>query len=128
MFQCVWPLHKWHVNLVSTIYVVISMYLEWKQNEHLNFMFILAIRYFIYLFFIKRNGLPSGSDGKESACNVGDLGSIPGSGRSPGEGNGYPLQYSCLRNSMHRLALVGYSPWGHKELDTKKWLTISLFT
>ena len=45
---------------------------------------------------------PDGSDGKESACNAGDLGSIPRSGRSPGEGNGYPLQYSCLQNSMDR--------------------------
>ena len=43
---------------------------------------------------------PGGSDSKESACNVGDLGSIPGLGRSPGEGNGYPLQYSGLENSM----------------------------
>ena len=41
-----------------------------------------------------------GSDGKESACSAGDPGSIPMSGRSPGEGNGYPLQYSCLENSM----------------------------
>ena len=47
-------------------------------------------------------GFPSGSDGKESACNSGDLGLIPGLGRSPGEGNGYPLQYSCLENSMDR--------------------------
>ena len=47
-------------------------------------------------------GLPGGSNGKESACNVGDLGLIPGSGRSPGEGNGSPLQYSCLENSMDR--------------------------
>ena len=45
---------------------------------------------------------PGGSDGKESACNAGDLGSIPGSGRSPGEGNGYPLQYSHMEKSMHR--------------------------
>ena len=43
-----------------------------------------------------------GSEGKESACNVGDQGSIPGSGRPPGEGNGYPLQYSCLENSTDR--------------------------
>ena len=43
---------------------------------------------------------PGGSDGKESACNEGDLGLIPGSGRSPGEGNGNPLQYSCLENPM----------------------------
>ena len=45
---------------------------------------------------------PGGSDGKESACNEGDLGSIPGSGRYPGEGNGYPFQYPCLENSMDR--------------------------
>ena len=47
-------------------------------------------------------GFPGGSDGKESACNAGDLGSILKSGRSPGEENGYPLQYSCLENSMDR--------------------------
>ena len=45
-------------------------------------------------------GFPGGSAGKESTCNVGDLGSIPGLGRSPGEGKGYPLQYSCPENSM----------------------------
>ena len=45
-------------------------------------------------------GFPGSSDGKVSACNVGDLGSIPGSGTSPGEGNGNPFQYSCLENSM----------------------------
>ena len=47
-------------------------------------------------------GFPGGSDGKESACNVRDLGSIPGLGGSPGEGKGYPLQYSCLENPMDR--------------------------
>ena len=47
-------------------------------------------------------GFPGGSGGKESACNAGDLGSIPGLGTSPGEGNGYPLQCSCLDNSMDR--------------------------
>ena len=52
------------------------------------------------LFFTVNLGFPGGSDGKASACNAGDLGSIPGSGRSPGEGNGIPLQYSCLENSM----------------------------
>ena len=45
-------------------------------------------------------GIPGGSDGKESAFNAGDLGSIPGSEMSPGKGNGYPLQYSCSKNSM----------------------------
>ena len=67
-----------------------------------------------------------GSNGKESACNVGDLGSIPGSGRSPGEGDGNPFQYSCLENSMDRGALVGYSPRGYKELDMTEQLTVSL--
>jgi len=47
-------------------------------------------------------GFLGGSDGKESTCNAGDLGSIPGSGRSPGIGNGYPHQYSCLENSIDR--------------------------
>ena len=47
-------------------------------------------------------GFPGGSDGKESACNAGDLGSIPGLGISPGEGHGNPLQYSSLENSMDR--------------------------
>ena len=61
---------------------------------------------------------PGGSDGKESACNVGDLSSIPGLGKSAGEGNGNPLQYSCLENPHRRRRLAGYSPWGHKELDT----------
>ena len=47
-------------------------------------------------------GFPGSSEGKESACHVEDLGSIPGSGKSPGEGKGYPLQCSCLENSMDR--------------------------
>ena len=47
-------------------------------------------------------GFPGGSDGKESACNTGDLGLIPGLGLSPGKGKGYPLQYSCLENPMDR--------------------------
>ena len=54
-------------------------------------------------------GFPDSSVGKESACNAEDPSSIPGLGRSPGEGKGYPLQYSALENSMD------YSPWGRKE-------------
>ena len=48
------------------------------------------------------NNFPGGSDSKESDCNAEDPGWIPGLGKSPGEGNGYPLQYSCLENSMDR--------------------------
>ena len=53
-----------------------------------------------------QRGLPGGPDGKESACNAGDLSVKPGSGRSAGEGNGYPLQYSCLENPMDRGAQI----------------------
>ena len=56
--------------------------------------------------------VPGGSEGKESACNVGDLDLIPGSGISPEEESGNSLQYSCLENSIDRGAWVRYSPWG----------------
>ena len=59
--------------------------------------------------------MPGGSDGKVSACNVEDPGLIPGSGRSPGEGNGNQLQYSCLENPMD---IGAWCPWGRKESDT----------
>ena len=69
-----------------------------------------------------KRGFPGGSDGKESACSAGDLGSIPGSGRSPGAGNGYALQYSCLENP--RTEEPGeHSPWGCKESDMTERLT-----
>ena len=64
-----------------------------------------------------------GSNGKESACSGGGLGSIPGSERSPGEGNGNPLQYSCLKNPHGQGNLVGYIPRGHKESDMTEQLT-----
>ena len=56
-------------------------------------------------------GVPGDSVGKESACNAGDPGSIPGSGRSPGEGKGYPLQYSGLENSMDCIVLGVAKSW-----------------
>ena len=55
---------------------------------------------FYHCYSLKLMGFPDGSAGKESACNVGDLGSVPGVGRSPGEEKSYPLQYSGLENSM----------------------------
>ena len=65
-------------------------------------------------------GFPSGSGGKESAYSVGDLGSIPGSGRSPGEVNGNPLQYSCFENPMNRGAWQAIAHEVTKELDSTK--------
>ena len=63
------------------------------------------------------------SDGKASACNVGDLGSVPGSEISPGEGNGNPLQYSCLENSMDGGAFSGLQSMG-----SQSWTRLSNFT
>ena len=65
-------------------------------------------------------GFLGGSDAIVSACDAGDPGSIPGLGRYPGEGNGSPLQYPCLENSMD------YSAWDHKELDTTEQLHFTL--
>ena len=59
-------------------------------------------------------GVPGGSDGKESTCNAGDLGLIPGSGRSPGEENGNPLQYFCLDNPMDKGA------WGLQSIGWQR--------
>ena len=61
---------------------------------------------------------PDGSEGKGYACNVGNMGSVPGSGRSPGEGNGYRLQYSCLDCTLQ------YSQWGCKESEMTEQLTL----
>ena len=68
-------------------------------------------------------GFPGGSEGKASACNAGDPGLIPGSGRSPGEGNGNPLQYSCLENPHGQTCLAGPSSWSRKESDTTERLS-----
>ena len=65
-------------------------------------------------------GFPGGSDSKASVYNVGDPGSIPGLERSPKEGNGSPLQYSCLETPLDR-----GGPWCHKELDTTEQLTLA---
>ena len=73
-----------------------------------------------YSYFL---GFSSGSVGKESTCNAGVLGSVPGLGRSPGGGHGDPLQYFCLENPHEQRSLAGYSPWHRKELDTTEQLS-----
>ena len=67
-----------------------------------------------------KEDFPGGSDGKATAYNAGDLGSIPGSGRSPGEGNGNPLQYSCLENPMD-----GVAWWATVHGVVKSWTRLS---
>ena len=84
-------------------------------------IYFLNVYSSIILYFLTTKlfwGFPGLSDSKESACNAGDLGSIPGFGRSPGEELGNPLQYSCLENPHGQRILVGYSPLGSKELHT----------
>ena len=72
-----------------------------------------------YSWHIQVEAEIGGSDNKESACNAGDPGSVPGLGRSPGEGNGNPLQYSCLENSMNREA---WQATVHGVSKSKTWL------
>ena len=67
-------------------------------------------------YIYKNMGFPSGSDGKESACNMEDLGLIPGLGRSPGGGHGNPLQYFCLENPMDRGAWQGLQSMGSQRV------------
>ena len=73
-------------------------------------------------------GFPGRSDGKESACNAGDLGLISGLGRSPRGGHGNPLWYSCLENLHGQRSLVCCSSWGCKELDTTEWLSTTIIS
>ena len=82
---------------------------------HSTYIFLYLLEFASY--YPLEEGFPGGSDSKESACNVRDLGLIPGLGRSPGGGHGYPLQYSCLENPHGWRSLAGYSPWGRKEAD-----------
>ena len=72
----------------------------------------------LWHFLIVKGGFPGSSAVKEPACQAGDSGSIPDSGRSPGEGDGNPLQYSCLGNPMDREAWWATVHGGHKESDT----------
>ena len=86
-----------------------------KRRAYSQSVYPIGMFFSLYVSF----GFPGGSDGKESTCNAGDLGLIPGLGRFPGEGNGYPPQHSGLQNSKD------YSPWGRKELDTTEQLSFS---
>ena len=80
--------HISHVNHLTKEKVIFSF----SYMEGMIFLWLV----------ISCEAFPGGSDSKEFTCNAGDSGSIPGSGRFPGEGNDYPLQYSCMENSMDR--------------------------
>ena len=99
------------INLFS-VSVNLSLYYYIHQ-------LVVFFRFYIYVM-----GFPGSSSGKESTCNTGDPGLIPGLGRSPEGGIGYPRQYSCLENPHGQRSLASYSPWGRKELDTSEQLSI----
>ena len=84
------------VKIYICVYVFIYTHRQYNVCVYLYYLRFIMGKYEIDY------GFPGGSDSKESTCNIGDQGSIPGPERSPGEGNGNPLQYSCLENSMDR--------------------------
>ena len=96
------PITSWSLSVKYKLTCSFNKFLcSWFNYATLPLFYTHHIPGFIFAMVIII-GLPYSSDGRESACNTGNLGSIPRSGRSPGEGNGNPLQYSCLENLMDR--------------------------
>ena len=117
-----WPRDETQVSCIAGRFFTAE-----PLGKPFNFSIILLIICIILVQIIVFIDFPWGSDGKESVCNVEDLGSIPGSERSPGKGLGNPLQYFCLENPHGQRSLVGYSPWGRKELDMTKHTAHSIY-
>ena len=88
--------------MIITVMLVVFTVNSGGGDRAMVFVVVLVVIVMVAVVMVV--GFPGGSDGKESACSAGDLSSIPGSERSSGEGNGYPLQYPCLENSMGRRA------------------------
>ena len=92
---------------------------------------LVVIAFILFFFFghtacrvlVPQQGFPGSSNDKKFTCHEGNLGLIPGLGRSPGRGHGNPLQYSCLENPHGQRSLAGYGPWRRKESDTSEWLS-----
>ena len=111
-----WEFHKYKTSVFKNQFINTISYLFsiteilWKIQINL---FSISKYYFTKVFSV--------------LSNLGDLGSIPESGRSPGGGHGNPLQYSCLENPHGQRSLVGYSPWGHKESDTIELLSTAQY-
>ena len=89
------------IYINPNIYSYTCIYMHAYMRKNTSAVFFLNIMYDLGIYTV-RYGLPGGSDSKESLCKVGDLSSVSGSGRSPGEENGYSLQYSYLENSKDR--------------------------
>ena len=108
------------------------MYPEMELLDHMIVLFLCFFFFFekppycfpqwLHQFAFPPMSFPGGSDGNKSTCNAEDLGSVPGLGRSPREGNDYSVQYSCLENSKDRRAWQAIL-----HVDTTEWLTLSPF-
>ena len=88
-------------NMPKSLYCGVQRRNRWDKSSGLGLASLIS-------------GFPGGSGGKESTCNVGDLGSVPGLERFPGGGDDNPLQYSCLENPHGQRNLVGYHSWGRR--------------
>ena len=112
------------VEPIALLFTSLSWSVLARPWPHKTEVYLALLLSWGQLASLDTQGFPGGSDGKESACNSGDPGSISESGRSLGVGNGYPLQYSCLENSVDRGA---WQATAHRvtESDTTEWLTFS---
>ena len=117
---CAWAFSHW-VPVETDSSLLSSAKVSDPMGSEPHLYFYLFILYFLKPFTYL--GFPGGSNDKESACSAGDLGSISGSARSPGEGNGNPLQYSCLENPMDRGAWWASVPGAAKSQTRLKRLT-----
>ena len=115
-----WTELDWVFSWNNKGYNTLPMLFNWQDGHWIKSSIIWINQYDIL-------GFPGSSDGKESACNEGDLGSAPGLGWSPGGGHGSPLHYSFLENPHEQRSLVGYSPYGVKELDMTEWLNTTQY-
>ena len=107
--------------------LVLLQFFNKKAVSILPLSTVLIVGFISGFYYVEISSFLGGSDRKQSACNAGDPGLIPGLGRSPGEGNGNPLQLFLPGESHGRRSMVGYSPWGHKESDTAERLHFPYF-
>ena len=122
--------HTINITLYTRVWIIFCSFLTfillllYTHFFHCKLTATISLQPHYLMSLLLYWGLPGGSDSKESACNAGGPGSIPGSGRSPGEGNGYPLSHSSLENSMDR------GVWQAMGLQRVRhdWLTLFTFT
>ena len=126
VWVCIFLMTNDAEHFFMSLLVICIFFLEkclLRSFTHLKIICLFIIELSEFFIFSRYKSLTKND--QEFACNAGDPGLIPDSGRFPGEGSGNPLQYSCLENSMDRGAWWA-SPWGQKKPDTTEWLTLSL--